>query len=71
MSKELLIEPTENVPKKGGKYRHFKSEEMKYEIVGLAYNTVTEEWDVVYKSLYNTGAELFTRSLNNWNEANQ
>lgn len=68
MSKELLVPPIENVPQKGKKYRHFKSEENRYDIVGIVYNTVTEDWDVLYKALYNTGADMFTRSLKNWSE---
>lgn len=33
-----------------GRYRHYKGKE--YEVVGLARHSETEEWHVVYRTLY-------------------
>lgn len=39
---------------KYGRYRHYKGGE--YEVLMLACNEATHEWCVVYKALYDTGA---------------
>lgn len=44
----------------GQRYRHTKSAKL-YEIVGLAFQTETEELLVIYKPLYETDYELFAR----------
>lgn len=44
-------------------YRHFKSEHMRYEIVGIALHTETGEDMVVYKPLYETDHAFFARPL--------
>ncbi len=39
-----------------GTYVHYKSETMRYEVVGIGKNTETNEEYVVYKPLYETDA---------------
>lgn len=47
-----------------GIYHHFKDTEKLYEIIGVAFNTETEENMVVYKPLYEGAiAPLFVRPL--------
>lgn len=53
----------EQVPKAGEHYHHFKSADMRYEIVGTALHTETEELLVVYRPLYKTDYELFARPV--------
>lgn len=51
-------------PAPGEVYHHFKDPEKRYEIVGVAFHTETEEDVVVYKPLYeNPFAPLFVRPL--------
>lgn len=57
---------SENIPKQGEKYRHYKGDS--YEVVGLAIHSNDDIWMVVYKPLYeNADAEMFTRPLLDWN----
>lgn len=51
-----------------GKYKHFKSDEKVYEVLGKVWDTELDEWVVLYKALYDIpelGGEgiLFTRSV--------
>ena len=51
-------------PKPGAVYHHFKDVDKRYEVVGIAFNTETEEDMVLYKPLYeNAFAPLFVRPL--------
>lgn len=58
---------TDNIPKKGEIYKHYKGD--LYEVVGLAIHSNDDIWMVVYKPLYeNADAEMFTRPLHEWDE---
>ncbi len=47
---------------KNGIYSHFKHPELYYEVKGVARNTETEEWMVIYKPLYKSDfADLCVR----------
>jgi len=47
-----------------GIYYHFKDPEKRYEVMGIAHHTETEEGMVVYRPLYEGAvAELFVRPL--------
>lgn len=43
-----------------GTYRHVKSGNL-YEVIGLAFQTETEEWLVIYRPLYDSPFEFFVR----------
>ncbi|MGB4956946.1 MAG: DUF1653 domain-containing protein [Candidatus Saccharimonas sp.] len=43
-----------------GKYRHTKSGNL-YEVLGIAFQTETEELLVIYRPLYESEYELFAR----------
>ena len=51
-----------------GKYKHFKSDEKEYEVLGCVWDTELDQWVVLYKALYEIaelGGEgiLFTRGI--------
>ncbi|HRH55846.1 MAG TPA: DUF1653 domain-containing protein [Candidatus Paceibacterota bacterium] len=46
-----------------GIYHHFKDSTKEYEVLGVAFNTETEELMVVYKPLYETDYTMFVRPL--------
>ena len=48
-----------------GIYRHFKGN--RYEVLGLARHSETEEWMVVYRALYGVGG-LWVRPASMWLE---
>ena len=48
-----------------GIYRHFKGN--RYEVLGLARHSETEEWMVVYRALYGEGG-LWVRPASMWLE---
>ena len=48
-----------------GIYRHFKGN--RYEVIGLARHSETEEWMVVYRALYGEGG-LWARPASMWLE---
>ena len=48
-----------------GIYRHFKGN--RYEVIGLARHSETEEWMVVYRALYGEGG-LWVRPASMWLE---
>ena len=43
-----------------GTYRHTKSGKL-YDVLGVALNTETEEFEVIYRPLYDAEYELFAR----------
>jgi len=69
-----------NMPQKGSVWYHFKHDpnkgvnHMAYQIVGIAIDTTTEKFLVVYKALYDVresdhgyqGEDFYTRSLLDW-----
>lgn len=58
----------QDVPKAGEVYRHYKSPDQ-YKVVGLALDTTSDSWVVVYEPLYEQPvAKLFTRPLNEWRQ---
>lgn len=62
--------------RKGDIVKHFKRELVTerddpkmflYEIVGLAFNTTTDKWAIMYKPLYsNPKSEIFTRDYDDF-----
>lgn len=48
-----------------GRYRHFKGNE--YRVLYLARHSETEEWMVVYQTLYGD-REIWVRPASMWNE---
>lgn len=44
-----------------GIYYHFKDPDKHYEVLGIAFNTETEEDMVVYRPLYECDKEFFVR----------
>ena len=49
----------------GAKYRHYKSPDMVYELIGLGFLEVNEELHVIYRAEY--GEKLtFIRPLSEW-----
>lgn len=46
-----------------GTYHHFKDPEKRYEVLGTAFHTETEEDLVLYKPLYETDKEYFVRPV--------
>lgn len=49
-----------------GRYRHYKGQN--YEVIGTARHSETEEWLVVYRSLYGDHS-LWVRPLDMFNES--
>lgn len=56
-------EPNYRLEVDKGKYRHSKSGKL-YEVIGLALETETEEFLVIYRPLYENEYELFARPVN-------
>ncbi len=56
-------EPNHRLEVDKGKYRHSKSGKL-YEVIGLALETETEEFLVIYRPLYENEYELFARPVN-------
>lgn len=55
-------------PQKGEVFAHYKQGDQ-YRVVGLAIESNTDEWMVVYEPLYeNPAAPLFTRPCREWRE---
>lgn len=59
------------IPKPGEKYKHFKSDSMTYEIIGVAINCDDiNQLDVIYKQLYETNdfgvGTIWKRDLENF-----
>lgn len=45
---------------KSGTYKHTKSGKL-YEVLGVAFQTETEEWLVIYRPLYEINIQFFAR----------
>lgn len=56
-------EPNYRLEVDKGKYRHSKSGKL-YEVIGLALETETEEFLVIYRPFYESEYELFARPVN-------
>lgn len=58
---KLKVEKARKLVKVGGKYRHYKGSE--YEVVDVVLHSETFEEMVLYRPLYETGANLWVRPL--------
>lgn len=57
-----------DAPQAGETYKHYKRHEL-YKVVGLAIDSVSDEWVVVYEPMYeNAVAKLFTRPVSQWRD---
>lgn len=63
-----IIPQPENCPKIGEIYQHFKSADMKYEIIDIIYDTNIDNYAVLYKPLYECEYKLFSCPLSQWFE---
>ena len=57
-----MVDDTQIPTVEPGVYYHYKDPLKHYEVIGVGQNTETDEFEVIYKPLYESEVEYWTRS---------